>query len=49
MKLVAEDVQTLVISDCGNWLAEQAPEKLLAALTGFLSPYGTTRPRSTPP
>jgi pimeloyl-ACP methyl ester carboxylesterase len=38
MKLVADDVQTLVM-DCGHWLAEQAPEKLLAALTAFLSPY----------
>ena len=39
MKLVADDVQTLVIPDCGRWLAELAPEKLLAALTAFLSPY----------
>ena len=31
--------KTLVIPDCGHWLAEPAPEKLLAALTGFLSPY----------
>jgi hypothetical protein len=38
MKLVADDVQTLVIPDCGHWLAEQAPEKL-AALAAFLSPY----------
>jgi pimeloyl-ACP methyl ester carboxylesterase len=49
MKLVADDVQTLVIPDCGHWLAEQAPEKLLAALTPFLSPTETTRPRSTRP
>jgi pimeloyl-ACP methyl ester carboxylesterase len=49
VKLVADDVQTLVIPDCGHWLAEQAPEKLLAALTGFLSATGTARPRSTPP
>jgi pimeloyl-ACP methyl ester carboxylesterase len=39
MKLVADDVQTLVIPDCGHWLAEQAPEALLAALTAFLGPY----------
>ena len=39
VKLVADDVQTLVIPDCGRWLAELAPEKLLAALTAFLSPY----------
>ena len=46
MKLVADDVQILVIPGCGRWLAEQASGKLLAA---FLSPAGTTRPRSTPP
>jgi pimeloyl-ACP methyl ester carboxylesterase len=39
MKLVADDVQTLVIPGVGHWLAEQAPEELLAALTGFLAPY----------
>jgi pimeloyl-ACP methyl ester carboxylesterase len=39
MKLVADDVQTLVIPGTGHWLAEQAPEELLAALTEFLAPY----------
>ncbi len=39
MKLVADNVQSLVIPDCGHWLAEQAPEELLAALTAFLAPY----------
>ena len=39
MKLVADDVQTLVIADIGHWLAEQAPEEMLAALTAFLAPY----------
>jgi pimeloyl-ACP methyl ester carboxylesterase len=39
MKLVADDVQTLVIPDVGHWLAEQAPEDMLAALTAFLAPY----------
>jgi len=39
MKLVADDVQTLVIPGCGHWVAEQAPEQLLAALTAFLAPY----------
>jgi pimeloyl-ACP methyl ester carboxylesterase len=37
-KLVADDVQALVI-DCGHWVAEQAPEQLLAALGAFLAPY----------
>ena len=39
MKLVAGDVQALVIPGCGHWVAEQAPEELLAALTAFLAPY----------
>ena len=38
MKLVADDVQTLVIPGIGHWLAEQAPEEMLAALTAFLAP-----------
>ena len=38
MKLAADDVQTLVI-DTGDWLAEQAPEEMLSALTEFLAPY----------
>jgi len=39
MKLTADNVQSLVIPDCGHWVAEQAPEELLAALTAFLAPY----------
>jgi pimeloyl-ACP methyl ester carboxylesterase len=39
MKLTADDVQTLVIPDIGHWLAEQAPDALVAALTEFLTPY----------
>ena len=39
MKLVADDVQTVVLSGAGHWVAEQAPEELLAALTPFLAPY----------
>jgi pimeloyl-ACP methyl ester carboxylesterase len=41
MKLAADDVQTLVI-DTGHWLAEQAPEEMLAALAEFLAPYRTS-------
>jgi pimeloyl-ACP methyl ester carboxylesterase len=37
MNLVADDVQTLVIPGVGHWLAEQAPEELLAALIEFLA------------
>jgi pimeloyl-ACP methyl ester carboxylesterase len=39
MKLVADDVQTVVLTGSGHWVAEQAPEQLLAALTKFLAPY----------
>ncbi|HEX6701985.1 MAG TPA: alpha/beta hydrolase [Gaiellaceae bacterium] len=39
MKLVADDVHGVVLPDCGHWVAEQAPEALLAALTDFLVPY----------
>jgi pimeloyl-ACP methyl ester carboxylesterase len=39
MKLVADDVQGLVIPGVGHWLAEEAPEEMLAALTAFLAPY----------
>jgi pimeloyl-ACP methyl ester carboxylesterase len=40
MKLAADDVQTVVLADCGHWVAEQAPEQLLTALTAFLAPTG---------
>jgi pimeloyl-ACP methyl ester carboxylesterase len=41
MQQVADDVQGVVLADCGHWVAEQAPEQLLAALTAFLAlaPY----------
>jgi pimeloyl-ACP methyl ester carboxylesterase len=39
MKLIADDVQTLVIPGIGHWLAEQAPDEMVAALTAFLAPY----------
>ena len=39
MKLAADDVQTMVLTGSGHWLAEQAPEQLLAALTTFLAPH----------
>jgi pimeloyl-ACP methyl ester carboxylesterase len=39
MKLVADDVQTLVIPGTGHWLAEQAPDELTAALSEFLAEY----------
>jgi pimeloyl-ACP methyl ester carboxylesterase len=39
MKLVADDVQSVVLRGSGHWVAEQAPDQLLAALTEFLAPY----------
>jgi pimeloyl-ACP methyl ester carboxylesterase len=39
MKLVADDVQGHVIPGAAHWVAEQAPDDLLAALTNFLAPY----------
>jgi pimeloyl-ACP methyl ester carboxylesterase len=42
VKLVADDVQTVVLPDAGHWIAEQAPEAMLAALTEFLAPYRST-------
>ena len=40
MKLVADNVQGVIIpAPCGHWVAEEAPEQVLAALTPFLAPY----------
>jgi pimeloyl-ACP methyl ester carboxylesterase len=35
----ADHVQAVVLPGSGHWVAEQAPEPLLAALTTFLAPY----------
>jgi pimeloyl-ACP methyl ester carboxylesterase len=54
MKLAADDVQSMVIPGVGHWVAEEAPEEVLAALREFLVPYRDgeaaalkTRERST--
>ena len=39
MNLVADDVEGVVIPGTGHWVAEDAPEEMLAALTAFLAPY----------
>jgi pimeloyl-ACP methyl ester carboxylesterase len=39
LKLVADDVQSLVIPDTGHFVAEESPDEVLAALTAFLAPY----------
>jgi pimeloyl-ACP methyl ester carboxylesterase len=38
MQAVANDVQSVVLP-AGHWVAEQAPDQLVAALTAFLAPY----------
>jgi pimeloyl-ACP methyl ester carboxylesterase len=47
VKAIADDVQTVVLP-AGHWVAEQAPEQLVAALSAFLAPYreaaGETHP-----
>jgi pimeloyl-ACP methyl ester carboxylesterase len=39
MKLVADDVRGVVLPGAAHWVAEQAPDALVAALTEFLAPY----------
>jgi len=39
MTPAADDVQTVVIPGTGHWVAETAPEEMLAALAPFLAPY----------
>ncbi|RAZ92853.1 alpha/beta hydrolase [Mesorhizobium hawassense] len=39
MRLVADNVQSVIIPGSGHWVAEEAPEQLVAALTPFLTPY----------
>jgi pimeloyl-ACP methyl ester carboxylesterase len=39
MKLLASNVQSVVIPATGHWVAEESPKEMLAALTPFLAPY----------
>ena len=39
MRLAADDVQELVIPGAGHFIAEEAPDAVLTALTAFLAPY----------
>jgi len=39
MLAAATDVQPVVIPGAGHWVAEQAPEQMLAAISSFLAPY----------
>jgi pimeloyl-ACP methyl ester carboxylesterase len=49
MKPLANDVQSVVISGAGHWVAEEAPDEMLAALASFLAPYrdGATSDRES--
>ncbi|AWW43309.1 alpha/beta fold hydrolase [Streptomyces cadmiisoli] len=46
MKPLANDVRGVVIPGAGHWVAEQAPQQMLAALTEFLAPYRAKASRS---
>ena len=37
MKLAADNVEALVIPDCGHFVAEEAPDGVITALTSFLA------------
>ena len=39
LQAVADDVQGVVISGAGHWVAEEAPAEVLSALAAFLAPY----------
>jgi pimeloyl-ACP methyl ester carboxylesterase len=39
MGLLADDVHSVVVPGAGHWVAEQAPEEVLTALTEFLAPF----------
>ena len=43
MRLVAEKVESKIIPGSGHWVAEEAPEQLLAALMPFLAPTAMLR------
>jgi len=39
METIADDVRGVIIPGAGHWVAEEAPEQMLAALIAFLAPY----------
>jgi pimeloyl-ACP methyl ester carboxylesterase len=39
MQTFATDVQSAVIDGAGHWVAEEAPDQVVAALSAFLAPY----------
>jgi pimeloyl-ACP methyl ester carboxylesterase len=48
MKPLATDVDGVVIPGVGHWVAEEAPEEMLTALTRFLAPYRTVAEEASP-
>jgi pimeloyl-ACP methyl ester carboxylesterase len=49
MTLVADDVQSVVIPDTGHWVAEDAPDQMIEALSAFLAPYRDGAERALAP
>jgi pimeloyl-ACP methyl ester carboxylesterase len=43
MRLIADDVTPAVLERCGHYVADEAPEGMLAALEPFLAPYEAGR------
>ncbi|MET4641384.1 pimeloyl-ACP methyl ester carboxylesterase [Streptomyces atratus] len=43
MKRAADDVESLVLPECGHYPVEEAPEAMLSTLTAFLAPYRDRR------
>lgn len=39
MQPLADDVQSVVVPGAGHWVAEEAPDEMLAALTAFVASY----------
>jgi pimeloyl-ACP methyl ester carboxylesterase len=46
MRPLANDVQSVVISGAGHWIAEENPDELLVALGVFLAPYRPAEERA---
>jgi len=46
MQPLATDVQSVVIGGAGHWVAEEAPDEVVAALSEFLAPYRDEMGRS---
>ncbi len=47
MRLVADDVQSVVLGGTGHFVAEESPDELLPALQAFLAPYRAAGTRTT--